>query len=290
MSLKQSSARTAYISTLLLFLVGCAANTTPPSAGQAGSPQSTTTATCVADGSGWKCDSEELATSSSQPRRVAVASSQPSTSATSERKSVPWWKIRVRNNREDQSDNASQPALAETQTSSPRVQSAAAPVVASTIGQPGAVVASTPDYQTTSQPSQPVAAPVYQATPSVNTWSQPVQQQPTTTTTYTLTPQVQETTQTFVAGDGLGRDFDYAVQLAAFSDYSTSSDFLREFPTLELKRIKTLSNGRTFYIVIAGTYETKQLAEAQSQMLRTAYGLGDPYIRTVRSIRTAKEN
>ena len=90
--------------------------------------------------------------------------------------------------------------------------------------------------------------------------------------------------------DGLGRDYDYAVQLGAFSNYSRSSDFMSSFPSLDLMRVKTASKGKTFYIVIAGTFENKQLAHAQSEMLASTYGLNDAYIRTVRSIRTAQVN
>ena len=60
--------------------------------------------------------------------------------------------------------------------------------------------------------------------------------------------------------DGLGGDYDYAVQLAAFTNYGLSSDFLSSYPSLDLMRVKTQSKGKTFYIVIAGTFENKQLA------------------------------
>ena len=280
MFLKNTYARIAYTSSLFLLLVSCASNSTPPEVTVNDTTPSTGTATCVADGSGWKCDSDETATSVSQPQRTAQV---PARAETQERrKNVPWWSIRLRNNSRDQGIEVaeSQPEpIAPIQRS---INTQPAPVVASSVGQP-----------TVSQPTSPTVqtapAPVYQTAPvaqTANTWSQPVSQP--TTKTYTLTPQPSEPAQVYVTGDGLGRDFDYAVQLAAFSDYAHSSDFLSEFPTLELQRIKTISNGRTFYIVIAGTYETKQLAEAQSQMLRTSYGLGDPYIRTVRSIRTAQ--
>ena len=90
--------------------------------------------------------------------------------------------------------------------------------------------------------------------------------------------------------DGLGGDYDYAVQLAAFTNYGLSSDFLNSYPSLDLMRVKTLSNGKTFYIVLAGTFESKQLAAAQSQMLTSTYALDEPYIRTVKSIRNTKIN
>ena len=90
--------------------------------------------------------------------------------------------------------------------------------------------------------------------------------------------------------DGLGRDYDFAVQLAAFSNYERSSDFMNAFSSLDLMRVKTATNDKTYYIVIAGTFENKQLANAQSEMLASAYGLSDSYIRTVKSIRTAQVN
>ena len=90
--------------------------------------------------------------------------------------------------------------------------------------------------------------------------------------------------------DGLGGDYDYAVQLAAFTNYGLSSDFLSSYPSLDLMRVKTQSKGKTFYIVIAGTFENKQLASAQSQMLTSTYGMDEPYIRTVRSIRSVQIN
>lgn len=90
--------------------------------------------------------------------------------------------------------------------------------------------------------------------------------------------------------DGLGRDYDYAVQLAAFTNYGLSSDFLNSYPSLDLMRVKTHSKGKTFYIVIAGTFENKNLASAQSQMLTTTYGMAEPYIRTVKSIRNIQIN
>ncbi|MCY4095441.1 MAG: SPOR domain-containing protein, partial [Gammaproteobacteria bacterium] len=90
--------------------------------------------------------------------------------------------------------------------------------------------------------------------------------------------------------DGLGGDYDYAVQLAAFTNYGLSSDFLSSYPSLDLMRVKTLSKGKTFYIVIAGTFENKNLASAQSQMLTSTYGIDEPYIRTVRSIRDVQIN
>ena len=108
------------------------------------------------------------------------------------------------------------------------------------------------------------------------------------------TPRVQQPAATTAPAasslDGLGRDYDYAVQLGAFSNYSRSSDFMSSFPSLDLMRVKTASKGKTFYIVIAGTFENKQLAHAQSEMLSSTYGLNDSYIRTVRSIRTAQVN
>ncbi len=90
--------------------------------------------------------------------------------------------------------------------------------------------------------------------------------------------------------DGLGGDYDYAVQLAAFTNYGLSSDFLSSYPSLDLMRVKTQSKGKTFYIVIAGTFESKQLASAQSQMLTSTYGMAEPYIRTVKSIRNVQIN
>ena len=90
--------------------------------------------------------------------------------------------------------------------------------------------------------------------------------------------------------DGLGGDYDYAVQLAAFTNYGLSSDFLSSYPSLDLMRVKTQSKGKTFYIVLAGTFESKQLASAQSQMLTSTYGIDEPYIRTVRSIRDVQIN
>lgn len=90
--------------------------------------------------------------------------------------------------------------------------------------------------------------------------------------------------------DGLGGDYDYAVQLAAFTNYGLSSDFLSSYPSLDLMRVKTLSKGKTFYIVIAGTFEDKNLASAQSQMLTSTYGMDEPYIRTVKSIRNVQIN
>ena len=90
--------------------------------------------------------------------------------------------------------------------------------------------------------------------------------------------------------DGLGGDYDYAVQLAAFTNYGLSSDFLSSYPSLDLMRVKTQSKGKTFYIVLAGTFENKQLASAQSQMLTSTYGMDEPYIRTVKSIRNVQIN
>lgn len=300
MSTTQVCARIALSSSLFLFLVGCAARTASTEVGTtAGVPTPTGTTTCVADGSGWKCESDEVQTTatSSQSQQVATKPTRTTRSRASRpRDNVPWWSIRVRNNRDTQPSTqpepveaSVQPTLATTQTGQP------ARVVTSSVGQPTTATPH-PAYEAPAQSPQRDPAPVYQAAPvvrtaSVNTWSEPVQQSTTSTTTYTITPQqTQQTTQTFVSGDGLGRDFDYAVQLAAFSDYTTSSAFLNDHPTLQLTRIKTISNGRTFYIVIAGTFETKQLAEAQSQMLRSAYGMNEPYIRTVRSIRNATED
>lgn len=90
--------------------------------------------------------------------------------------------------------------------------------------------------------------------------------------------------------DGLGGDYDYAVQLAAFTNYGLSSDFLSSYPSLDLMRVKTQSRGKTFYIVLAGTFESKQLASAQSEMLTSTYGIAEPYIRTVKSIRNVQIN
>lgn len=90
--------------------------------------------------------------------------------------------------------------------------------------------------------------------------------------------------------DGLGRDFDYAVQLGAFTNYAHSTDFMSSYSSLDLQRVKTNSRGQTFYIVIAGTFENRQLAAAQSQMLQSTYGLADTYIRTVKSIRNVQIN
>lgn len=93
-----------------------------------------------------------------------------------------------------------------------------------------------------------------------------------------------------VSLDGLGGDYDYAVQLAAFTNYGLSSNFMSTYPSLDLMRVKTESKGKTFYIVLAGTFESKQLASAQSQMLTGTYGMDEPYIRTVKSIRNVQIN
>ena len=93
-----------------------------------------------------------------------------------------------------------------------------------------------------------------------------------------------------VSLDGLGGDYDYAVQLAAFTNYGLSSNFMSSYPSLNLMRVKTESKGKTFYIVLAGTFESKQLASAQSQMLTGSYGMDEPYIRTVKSIRNVQIN
>ena len=90
--------------------------------------------------------------------------------------------------------------------------------------------------------------------------------------------------------DGLGRDFDFAVQLGAFTNYAHSTDFMNSFSSLDLQRVKTNSRGQTYYIVIAGTFENRQMAAAQSQMLQNTYGLDDTYIRTVKSIRNVQIN
>ncbi|MYD44697.1 MAG: hypothetical protein F4W90_12525 [Gammaproteobacteria bacterium] len=192
--------------------------------------------------------------------------------------------------------NTSEPRTTTTQTT--RTRSAPAPVrsvavaAATTAVQPTSTRSSIPtgvaSTQTRSQPSNSVSS-----NPRPQVIAQP--QQPT----IRRIPRVAQPAAQVAAAtprygdiplDGLGRDYDYAVQLGAFTDFGLSSNFMNSFPTLDLTRVKTSARGKTFFVVIAGTFENKRLATAQSEMLASTYGLDDSYIRTVKSIRLAQIN
>lgn len=188
----------------------------------------------------------------------------------------------------------------------PQVSSTPTPV-----SQPSPATASTtPTLADNSQPAQVQARSVASSTQSTGGFSQnpslasanpvPLRAPQTTTPTPVLaaaSPQPRTvafaqpaTPHNDVSIDGLGRDFDYAVQLGAFTDYRHSTDFMQSFSSLDLQRVKTNSRGQTYYIVIAGTFENRQMADAQSRMLLNTYGFDETYIRTVKSIRNVQIN
>lgn len=152
----------------------------------------------------------------------------------------------------------------------------------------GTVTAAAPVRQPVSRPSNTLSvnpATQVEAAPPTITRTPRVVPQPSPSPAASPSPQYGD-----IPLDGLGRDYDFAVQLAAFTDYNLSSSFMNSYPALDLTRVKTSSRGKTFFVVIAGTFENKRQATAQSQMLANTYGLQDAYIRTVKSIRTAQVN
>ena len=247
-------------------------------------------------------DTPKVATSEKkQPRTAAKA--QPETVAKADspkRERRGFFNIRVRG-KDSASSRSQEPEEAETKPAQ-IVDSSPAPVTTPTAAanQPLVSISTRPSERLSPKPSQSSSRQTISQRPNV-TPSTPattsrqsvvVMQVPraSNSSETTTARRVASTANPDVPLDGLGRDYDYAVQLAAFSNYGLSSDFLNTYPSLDLMRVKTQQKGKTFYIVIAGTFETKHLASAQSEMLTSTYGMDEPYIRTVKSIRNVQIN
>ena len=243
-------------------------------------------------------DKPKVATAEKTQPRIA-ARAQPRTVAKTDapkRERRGFFNIRVRGR--DSASSASQ-AREEADTNPAQVvDSSAASIPTPTVTQttPRASISTRPSERLSPKPTGTSSRQTTSQRPNVTpttTARQPVvvvQVPRSNTSESTTARRVASTTNPDVPLDGLGRDYDYAVQLAAFTNYGLSSDFLNSYPSLDLMRVKTQSKGKTFYIVLAGTFESKNLASAQSQMLTSTYGMDEPYIRTVKSIRNVQIN
>ncbi len=314
MTIKNVSAGMAFIAGIALFVAGCAATSTNPTA-----TQTATSYECEAGDSAWECRAKESdasirptlasnaakslnetdrkasATSSNQSQATTAVVETKSTANSAKRNRRGFLGIRLRGRGEDQVAAATQKAVSTgvpTKTKLSRTESPA--LVSTPHDAPSATTArqalqKTRLSQTTKKtpamvPPNPnlVASTPEVVRPSSNSTSE------TDTVTYAQT--APNPISNSSSGDGLGRDYDYAVQLGAFANYNRSSAFINSLPSLDLIQIKTASGGKTYYIVIAGTFENKQLATVQSEMLASTYGLNDSYIRTVKSIRNVQIN
>ncbi|MCY3885866.1 MAG: SPOR domain-containing protein [Gammaproteobacteria bacterium] len=80
----------------------------------------------------------------------------------------------------------------------------------------------------------------------------------------------------------------YAVQLAAFSDMKKANKYAADATWLiDPHGVRTVSNGKEYYVILLGIYETKTRAERAANSITKHLGSDKPWIRSMTSLKPA---
>ena len=141
---------------------------------------------------------------------------------------------------------------------------------------------------------QPVAEPVVaERVPEPTPRPEP---KPITKPTPKPTPQSQTSAPTFAYASGVHNaawllrqnDASYTIQLVGLSDADRATSYLSEQERPErFALFRTRSGGRVMHVVTFGVYTTSEAAEAAVNRLPSSVGQGNPWVRPIRSVKSA---